>query len=164
MTVADGDSSPEPGDITAAIEILARESGMQPEAAARLVSVVASFSGPMPPPNVLAAYDNLIPGSADRILSMAEREQAFRHKVTESAVAGSGESETSQRRYAFAVVVVMVAAALACVVMDAPQVAVVLGGGTLLGLVTVFLGGRYIEQRQAGEAAEPASGQSGSRA
>jgi uncharacterized membrane protein len=33
---------------------------------------VQQFSGPMPPPEVLAEYDRIIPGAAERILAMAE--------------------------------------------------------------------------------------------
>ncbi len=33
------------------------------------------FSGPIPPPEMMRAYEDVLPGSADRILKMAEREQ-----------------------------------------------------------------------------------------
>jgi uncharacterized membrane protein len=47
--------------------------------------VISSRSGPLPTPTELAAYDELLPGTADRIISMAEREQAARHNLEESA-------------------------------------------------------------------------------
>lgn len=37
------------------------------------------FVLPIPPPHVLAAYDQTIPGLAERIVVMAEKEQSFRH-------------------------------------------------------------------------------------
>jgi uncharacterized membrane protein len=37
------------------------------------------FSGPLPPPEVLREYNEIVPGSAERILQMAEREQSHRH-------------------------------------------------------------------------------------
>lgn len=43
--------------------------------------VIASrFSGPIPPPNVLKDYEEVIPGSADRIISMAEMQ--LHHRMT----------------------------------------------------------------------------------
>ncbi len=33
------------------------------------------FSGPIPPPDLLRTYEEILPGTADRILAMAEREQ-----------------------------------------------------------------------------------------
>lgn len=41
---------------------------------------VAQFSGPLPPPGVLANYDQVIPGAAERIFRMAESEQENRHR------------------------------------------------------------------------------------
>lgn len=38
------------------------------------------FIGPIPPPRIVREYEEILPGSADRILSMSEREQAYRHK------------------------------------------------------------------------------------
>lgn len=39
---------------------------------------VVAHSGPLPSPDVLAGYDRLLPGAAERILQMAEREQNAR--------------------------------------------------------------------------------------
>lgn len=43
----------------------------------------AQFSGPLPPPNVLASYEQVLPGAAERILQLAEREQASRHRESD---------------------------------------------------------------------------------
>jgi uncharacterized membrane protein len=40
---------------------------------------------PFPPPEVLAAYDNVTKGAADRLISMAEKEQGFQHKRSNEA-------------------------------------------------------------------------------
>lgn len=44
------------------------------------VSAERSFTGPIPPPWTLREYEEILPGSADRILSMAEREASARHE------------------------------------------------------------------------------------
>lgn len=41
---------------------------------------VAQFSGPLPPPGVLAGYEQAMPGAAERIFRMAENEQNNRHR------------------------------------------------------------------------------------
>lgn len=43
------------------------------------VSITAHWSGPLPPPSALAAYENALPGSAERILAMAEAELKHAH-------------------------------------------------------------------------------------
>jgi len=40
-----------------------------------------AYSGPIPPAQELGEYDRIIPNGADRIMSMAEREQAHRHDL-----------------------------------------------------------------------------------
>lgn len=36
-------------------------------------AIRSEFSGPMPPPSILSGYEKILPGAADRILSMAEK-------------------------------------------------------------------------------------------
>lgn len=46
----------------------------------------ASFSGPLPPPEVLAHYSDCIPDGADRILRMAEAQQQHRMSLERFAL------------------------------------------------------------------------------
>ena len=39
-----------------------------------------SFRGPLPPPSLFGQYEEILPGSADRMLTLAENEQSHRHK------------------------------------------------------------------------------------
>ncbi|GHU02302.1 hypothetical protein FACS1894186_6720 [Alphaproteobacteria bacterium] len=66
------------------------ENSNQPEAvspAQPLVAagVVARYSGPLPPAAELAKYNDASPGAADRIISMAEAEQRYRHAISHKA-------------------------------------------------------------------------------
>jgi len=45
------------------------------------VSESSSFSGPLPPPDLLAEYEAVVPGLADRIVRMAEDEGGHRRKM-----------------------------------------------------------------------------------
>ena len=49
----------------------------------------ARFSGPLPPPSSFREYDKVLPGSAERILGMAEDEQAGRHGWEKAALDGA---------------------------------------------------------------------------
>ena len=53
------------------------EVGLDP-LAAHIMTTKASMSGPLPPSGEFARYEQTLPGSADRILSMAELEQKER--------------------------------------------------------------------------------------
>ena len=49
-----------------------------PEEKRTRVYQALSFSGPVPPPAMYAGYEEVLPGSADRIMRMAEKEQDHR--------------------------------------------------------------------------------------
>ena len=49
---------------------------------------VEQFSGPIPPPQVFVAYEKILPGAADRILKMAERQAAHRQSLERFAIIG----------------------------------------------------------------------------
>lgn len=55
------------------------------------------WSGPLPPPEVLASYNAVVPNAADRILKMAE-DQATHRRTIESAIleASAGSQERGQ--------------------------------------------------------------------
>lgn len=57
---------------------------------ARLVRVAAqisrTFSGPLPPPEILQRYNEIVPGAADRIIKMAESQQHHRQALEKSVV------------------------------------------------------------------------------
>ena len=45
------------------------------------VETVTTHQGPIPSPDVIAGYEKVLAGSADRIIRMAEKEQDHRHKL-----------------------------------------------------------------------------------
>lgn len=56
------------------------------ESSEKLEKVVASvieqkFSGPIPPPNIIAGYESVVAGSADRIIRMAEQQSLHRQNI-----------------------------------------------------------------------------------
>ena len=52
------------------------------------------FYGPLPPPQILAKYGEIIPDGAERILAMAERQEEHRHQMEKAIV----EAEIQQSR------------------------------------------------------------------
>lgn len=54
--------------------------------------VATSFRGPMPPPDMLRGYEDIVPGSAKQIIGMAMREQEHRHSMDQKSL-------SHERRY-----------------------------------------------------------------
>ncbi len=46
-----------------------------------IAKIESEFSGPIPPPNIIKGYEEVLPGSANRILEMAERQAEHRQKM-----------------------------------------------------------------------------------
>ncbi len=44
------------------------------------ITQMVAYSGPIPPPHMFAQYEQIQPGAADRILSLAENEQGIRKR------------------------------------------------------------------------------------
>ncbi len=53
-----------------------------------------TFSGPLPPPSVLASYEELLPGAADRIITLAEKQLEHRMYLEKSVVDGGNRHAT----------------------------------------------------------------------
>jgi uncharacterized membrane protein len=51
-----------------------------------MVSAVYRFSGPLPPPEELAKYEQILPGSAHRIIAMAEQQSAHRQALEKTTI------------------------------------------------------------------------------
>ena len=54
------------------------DDGERQETLTRVEAHFEQFSGPIPPPSTMRGYEDILPGSADRILTMAEFAQKHR--------------------------------------------------------------------------------------
>jgi uncharacterized membrane protein len=99
----------------------------------------------MPHPAVLEGYDRVVPGAAERILAMAEAD-AHHQRAQEQAALRAMEQETRRGQF-FGLLIGL--SALAAAVMTAylghPTVAGVIGGTTVVGLVSVFIIGHVVK-------------------
>lgn len=55
----------------------------------REVVSIEATNGPIPPPKMLAGYEEALPGAADRILTMAEKQQSHRFLMESEVVRGN---------------------------------------------------------------------------
>ena len=51
-----------------------------------VTAIRASWRAPLPPPNALARYNDVLPGAAERILQMAEKQQEQDHNAQMAAI------------------------------------------------------------------------------
>ena len=113
-----------------------------PEAVRTAVVEAASFSGPIPPPSMYGEYDRVLPGSADRIFSMAEKEQDHRIVSEQTALRASVQNSKLGQWFGFAIAVICIGAG-AFLAMEGQTVAACIA----LGASAVGLVGRFLETR-----------------
>ena len=100
-----------------------------------------SYSSPLPPSSEMAGYEKVCPGSADRILKMAEQQAAHRQNIEMIVVKTS--SERSLLGVKYALYIAMAACALSCVCFCLGEriAGGAIFGGTLVSLAGVFIHG-----------------------
>lgn len=118
-----------------------------PSPRTRIVSsALETFSGPLPPPDALERYDQILPGSAERILAMAERQATHRHDLEKSALRNDAREARLGQILGFLIATIAIGAG-STVALYAPQTGGQIAGGLigatgLATLVGVFVYGR----------------------
>lgn len=52
----------------------------------RVQAMMQAFSGPLPPPEALERYNQILPGAAERIIAMAESQHAHRQELEKHVI------------------------------------------------------------------------------
>lgn len=104
--------------------------------------------GPLPDPEDLARYGQIIPDGADRIMRMAEDQS--KHRIAIEATVINSQQTQSQRGQTYGLIIgifgITVGATVALLGHDA--VGAVIGGTTVVSLAVAFITGRRVQQRE----------------
>jgi uncharacterized membrane protein len=103
---------------------------------------IQSHAGPLPQPEALAKYENVLPGLAERIVRMAENQSSHRIKLEDVTVNSQlGESKRGQL-FGLIVGIFALMVALALGLSGQGIAASFIGSFDIVGLVAVFVTGR----------------------
>jgi len=105
------------------------------------------FSGPIPPPELLRQYNDIIPDAAERILRMAEHDAAHLHKIEADALKYAARDQRAGQLCALSVSIVVMLTVMLGFWLGYSTAASALGGTTVVGLVTVFVTGRNLHSK-----------------
>ena len=100
------------------------------------------FSGPIPPPNILRGYEDICEGAANRIISMAEKQEKHRHEMERKGQKGIFISEYLGALFAFVVSLVAIASAIFCIIKGHSITGTIIGAFPLSSIVLYFIRGR----------------------
>lgn len=99
----------------------------------------------MPHPSILEGYERLVHGAAERILVMAESDAKHQQEI-EFAALRAAEAEIKRGQiFGFVIGLIALSASILALAMGSPAVAGVIGGATVVGLVSVFIVGRFVK-------------------
>jgi uncharacterized membrane protein len=101
------------------------------------------FSGPIPPPEILKGYNEVVKDGAERIIVMAEKQSDHRMQLENHAVRESGRGQI----FAFILALVGMGITLISLKWGFEVVAGIFGSTTIVGLVSVFVLGKKAQQK-----------------
>ncbi|MBF0286070.1 MAG: DUF2335 domain-containing protein [Magnetococcales bacterium] len=110
-------------------------------------TLIIRREGSIPDPHALAQFGSIDPSFPREILEMAKREQASRHAAESRRLS----LEEKGQLFAFILALFAISMSILAAYLKEPWVAGILGGSTVLGLVTVFITGRILERQKQDE-------------
>lgn len=106
------------------------------------------YSGPIPPPEALARYEEIQPGAADRILKMAEKQQEHRMALETKAIGGQVDQSKRGQIFGFIANFLCIGAAVFfAVVCNMTKFAATFLTVTMVILVGLFLTGKNVMKK-----------------
>lgn len=119
--------------------------------AATFRSTQISFCGPLPPPGLLAEYERVTPGLADRIVAMAESESTHRRGMEEKIVSGSFSEARLGQVFALVICIVTITVGAYTALNGKEWAGIAIGVSGVSGIVTTFIMGRSAASRNAAD-------------
>ena len=137
--------APDGDDLPEVLEGLPVE---QREALVGFVQEQLSHSGPLPPPGQLIEYDHALPGLAERIVRLTEREQEHRHSVVDYAVKRNVRLKERGQLFGMAALVLGLAFCAYLVWTGSPAIAGTVAIGLVGAVVGIFVTGRNADAKE----------------
>lgn len=112
---------------------------------------MAFHSGPLPPPEILENYDQVLPGAAERILTMAENQSAHRQQLEARYLTAEARNSLLGIIFGLLLGITGLSVSGICIYAGQGWPGAALGGATLVSLVGTFIYGtrqRRIEREQ----------------
>lgn len=117
--------------------------GQRTQVVAQMVSLVKeeSFSGPIAHPKHLREYEEICPGAADRIITMAEQGLSHAQTMQDKAITGDIDDSKAGRLYGFLALLALIVAASIATYHDHEVIAGLFLGAGALGVIGQLIQG-----------------------
>lgn len=118
---------------------------------ALLIQKASSFSGPIPPPEILKGYNEVLENGAERIIIMAEKQSEHRMQLENHAIKEQLKQSRRGQNFGFTMGIIGLALATILSLTGHETVAGIFGGTTIVGLTAVFVIGKRLQQKERSE-------------
>lgn len=115
----------------------------------QIFSRMESHSGWLPTPDYMRQYDAILPGLAERIVALPEREQAHRHGVVDTMVKGEVALKRRGQSFAMASVVLFLGFSGLLVYCGQFDWAAKVAMFGIVGIVGIFVTGKWADAKAA---------------
>jgi uncharacterized membrane protein len=110
---------------------------------------IQHHSGPLPSPQILKEYNEILPDAAERIFNMAEKAQVH-YETTEQRLVELEIKKVSRGQFlAFIIAITGMAGAVVCAFLGQVTIGSIIGGATLISIVPNFISGKRKKKREA---------------
>jgi len=117
-----------------------------------------SFSGPLPPPEMLREYDQIYPGAAEKIIQMAESQLHHRQSLERQVIEAEIRQAARGQWIAGAIALAGLLAATLVGVFGSPVVGGAIAAMDVVGLAAVFIYGSHQKRAEREERVKALAG------
>ncbi len=119
-----------------------------------MAAVRQEFQGPIPPPELLRGYDEIVPGAADRIITVMEKQVDHRIAMERTVITGDNIRAYLGIAAGFVFAMTLLVLSAWLIVSGFTVAGTVLGGLNLAGIVGVFIYGTRSRRQERREKRE----------
>lgn len=106
-----------------------------------------THSGPLPDAETLAQYNSIIPNGADRIMTMAEKQQDHRINIEKTVIKSQNNQSVLGQVFGLIIGIFGIICGTFLAYSGESQVGSIIAGGTVISLVTVFVIGKRKQKK-----------------
>ncbi|NES96942.1 MAG: DUF2335 domain-containing protein [Desertifilum sp. SIO1I2] len=117
----------------------------------KLYGITRAFSGPLPSPEILKAYDLVEPGLARKIVDLAEKQAEHRMSLEKAVVLGDGRRSWAGLILGFIISCLFLVSSAYIIIQGHDLAGGLLAGGGLVSLVSVFVYGTNARAQERSE-------------
>jgi uncharacterized membrane protein len=103
---------------------------------------IQHFSGPLPSPEMLSKYNEILPNAAERVFRMAEKAQDHYEETEKKLVDLEIKKVPKGQNHAFAIAITGIVGAVICAFLGQVTIGSIIGGATLISVVPHFIPGK----------------------